>query len=159
MVVIAGLGGMGAAKGGEHRAQHLLGRGLADRTGDGHDARIGTCTGGAAQRFQPLQHVLHDQKRRVLIQPLGDARDQRGGGTFFQRLCDEIMPVPRRLERHKEIAGLQRAGVDGNAGGGPVCCGAAARGGGGLGGSPQSHGMAPSSAETATLACSASSKG
>ena len=41
VVVVARLGGMDAALAGQHRAQHLLGRGLADRAGDAdHLARV-----------------------------------------------------------------------------------------------------------------------
>src|SRR6202042_1405330 len=43
------------------------------------------------------------------------ARDERGGGLALERGTDEIMAVARVLQRDEEIAGLERARVDGEA--------------------------------------------
>ena len=58
---------------GQHVAQHLLGRGLADRPGDRDHRAPRARPRRAAERLQRGLHVVHDQQRRVR----GDARRAR----------------------------------------------------------------------------------
>mmetsp|Transcript_29188 Transcript_29188/g.56393 ORF Transcript_29188/g.56393 Transcript_29188/m.56393 type:complete len:328 (-) Transcript_29188:1838-2821(-) len=159
MIVVAGDRGMGPPLIAQHGAQHFLGRSFTDRASDGDDARLGPGAGGGAERFQPLQHVWYNQQRRVLGHALGHMSDKRGGSAVFQRLGHKIMAVAGGLQRDKEIARFKRARIDRHA-----CCGPI--GGTGAPGSghsvvpgPEHHVNRPSNAATATLACSASSKG
>jgi hypothetical protein len=64
------------------------------------------------------------------------------------------MPVARGLERHEQIARLQRAGVDGHAGGRPVALRRPPVAAAASEAVQSAHASPPSSAATATLACS-----
>ena len=94
----------------QRRARHLLGAGLADRPGDGEDARATARARGDAEPLQPAQRVVHDELR------VGDvlgARDQRGAGAGGERAGDMVVTVMRiALDGDEQIAWLQGAGVD-----------------------------------------------
>ena len=158
MVVVAGFGGVDIALSGQGDPGHFLGRGLADRAGDGDDLALHAGAAGAAQRLKRGQNVRDDQQGRVIGDTLGNAADQRGAGALFQRLGHEIMAVPRRLQRDEQIARLDGAGVDGNPPHRKVARHPPAGGGSSILRGPKRH-ILPSSAATATDACSASSKG
>ena len=136
--------------------------------------RDGDAIGAMLTRLGAHDAVLAWEERRIRRDPLGQPRHQRGGGAPGQRLCDEIMPVARCGQRDEEIARQERAGVDRHAGRAPVARGDAARRGLRLGPGPENrhrlsprrprrnrhvHAPKPSSAATAMLACSMSSKG
>ena len=114
---------------------------------------------GTAERLESAEPVGHDQQRRLLAHALGPAGDQRGRGALFQRLGDEIMAIARGGEGDEEVAGLQGAGVDRHAVGLPVAGCPSSGGFCRFACGPQRHATPPSSAATATLACSASSNG
>ena len=75
---------MRLAVGGEREPQRLLGRGLADRAGDGDDFGLRAGARGAGQIAQALEHVGDDQQRRVGGKlPALVARDHRKAGAGF----------------------------------------------------------------------------
>src|SRR5690606_8625323 len=104
-------------------------------------------------------NVRHDQQRIGLGAAFGDARDERGRGALVEGRPHEVVAVAEVLQRHEEIAGRKRPRVDGKPGRREGPRGPPARGGGRLGGGPETAHIRPSSAATATEACSASSKG
>ena len=159
MVVVACLGRVGPVPVFADDAQHLLGRGLADRARHRDALALHPRPAGPAERAERLEHVGHDQKRRVLRDAVGDMGDHGRPGALLARLRDEVVPVPRRLQRDEEIARREGAGVDGDAVYGPVALQGAAGGLRGIRRGPEAHASLPSSAATATEACSASSKG
>jgi hypothetical protein len=159
VVVVAGFGRMGAPLPRQHGAQHVLGRGLADRSGHTDKTRPGARPGRHGKRGQRLQHIRHDQQRGVCGHAVGPVGDKRRRRPLGQRLRHELMPVAHVLQRHEQIARLQRARVDRHTACRPGSGGGAAGGLGGLGCGPERCHISPSSAATATLACSTSSKG
>ena len=137
MVVVARLGCMKAGLAGKGGAQHFLGRSLADRAGDRHDARPGPGAGGGAELFECRLDIGHQQQGSVSGDALGDTADKGGGGAFFQCEGHEIMPVTDVFQCHEKIALRQGAGVDGDPGRLPVGRELATCGGGGGGGCPE----------------------
>ncbi len=61
VIVVTLLRGVDLGLGCQHRAQHLLGRGLADRAGDGDDFGLRAGPGRGAQGTQCVQGIAHDQ--------------------------------------------------------------------------------------------------
>src|SRR3546814_9778391 len=65
--------------------------------------------------------VVDDQQRQRFIDAVGAPVHHGGGGARLDRLAGEVVAVERRsLQRHEEVAGLDAARVDGDAGGPPV---------------------------------------
>ena len=159
MVVIAGFGGVGLALPRQNGPQHFLGRGFADRPGDRHDLGLGPRAGGTAQILKTCQNIIHQQKRRIVSDAFGNATDQCSASAVFQGLRNKIVAVTSGLQGHKQIALFYGTRVDGNAIHGPIADGFAFGCRCGLGCGPECHASFPSSAATATLACSASSNG
>ena len=71
-------------------------------------------------------------RHKANIVSLDQYSDNPEGGAFFQRLRHEVMAVAGILQRHEQIAGAQRPGVDGNALRSPVGGGTPAGRGGGV---------------------------
>ena len=142
MIVIAGLGGMDPALPGKGGAEHLLGRGFADRAGDGTDPGFGAGAGSLSQVFERPLHIRHDQQRRIGGYIRRAVGHQSGCSAFDQRCRHKIMPVPVGPQCHEQITGAQGPGVDRHAIGLPVGRAAAAGGRVGLGPGPQ-RGHAP----------------
>ncbi|OIQ66495.1 hypothetical protein GALL_519320 [mine drainage metagenome] len=160
VVVIAGLGGMNPPLPAQNRAQHFLGRGLAHRSGHPHHLGRRARPCGYSQGTQSHQHIRHDQQGRIVCHALWPVRDQRRGSPFGQGLRDKLMPIAHIFQRHKQIAMLQRARVDRHAAGHERARHRAASCRRSFGRGPQCrHVLIPSSAATATLACSTSSNG
>src|SRR3546814_10374562 len=62
--------------------------------------------------------VVDDQQRQRFIDAVGAPVHHGGGGARLDRLAGEVVAVERRsLQRHEEVAGLDAARVDGDAGG------------------------------------------
>ena len=105
---------MRRAAGGQQRAQHLLGAGLADRAGDRDDLRLRARARGDAKPLHRLQSVVdreHRPKRGELAPRARATRRRRGAG--FEGARDMVVAVVRiALDGEEEIAGLKRAGVD-----------------------------------------------
>jgi len=160
VVVVACLGGVHIALRCQHRAQHFLARGLADRTGHANHAGPRPRPACAAQFGQRRKHIGHDQKRVSLGTARRNMADERCGSAARQRSGHEIMAIAHVLQGNEQIAPGKVAAVDRNPGGHKGAGCAATGGGGGLIRGPErGHQILPSSAATATLACSASSKG
>ena len=138
VVVEAGLGGMDPALRRQHRAQHLLGRGLADRAGHRDHARRAIAPARRAPSAASAASTSGTISSGASAHALGDARHQRRRRAPLERVGDEVMPVARVLQRDEEIARLQGCGVSIET---PVA--AKARGGApagrglGLGGGPE----------------------
>ncbi len=164
VVEVAG-GGEGRREQRQHRAQRFLGAGLADAAGDGGDLGIGPAAGGAAQVLQRLHGVDHFDHRRAGGQIVRAAMDQRAGGAALQGGGGEIVPVEgRALQRHEQVALLEAARIDRDAGHGEVARTLPGDGGGDLGGGPErahrtSLTGAPPSSAAIWRATSASSNG
>ena len=109
---------MGLAVGGEREAQRLLGRGLADRAGDGDHLALEARARGAGEIAQGLEHVVDDEQRRVggeaRAHVAGDDGQARAG---LERVVDEVVAVARlALDGEEGLAARQAAAVDGDAG-------------------------------------------
>ena len=107
---------MRSAERAQDRPQHLLGRGLADAAGDRDQAAAEPGARIAAEPVQRRQRVVHQQ------QPGGvrhDPMHHRAGRALGQRVGDEVVTVAGfTAQRDEQIARLQRARVDRDAGGG-----------------------------------------
>ena len=113
VVVVGGGRSMGLAVARQRELERLLGAGLADRAGDADEFGGAARPRRACQRDQPLQHVGHDQQRRVVRKHAALVRghdSQPAAG--FQRRLDEIMAVADVLEREERFARRDGAGVD-----------------------------------------------
>ena len=116
---------------------------------------------GARQIFQTALGVGDRQQRRRSPAASGIARDQRRARLRSKRSVHEIMAVARvALQRHEQIAGLERARVDGKSG---HCEGVAGRAQGGgfrfLRGPQRVMRARPPSAIAALIASSRSENG
>ncbi len=115
--------------------------GLADRAGDGGAPGAGRAlAGGRAQGLQGDEGV-GDVDRRIG----GRARDQGAGRALAEGHIEELVPVALAGQGDEQVAGLQRAGVDGHAGGGEGRVAQTARAGGDFQRGPEriTHGPAP----------------
>ena len=65
---------MGFAVAGQRQPQRFLGASLADRTGHTDHFCLEPRTRGAAERPQPLQHIVDNEQRRVLRKPIALVR-------------------------------------------------------------------------------------
>ena len=89
----------------QREPQRLLGAGLADRAGDADEFCRAARARRARQRAQALEHVGHDQQRRVVRQHAALVRgDDREPAAGLQRRLDEIMAVADVLEREERLA-------------------------------------------------------
>ena len=152
---------MGPALPLKHVAQHLLGRGLARRPGDRDHLCIRARPRRGPKPLQRRQHIVHDKKRRICADTLGHVTDQRCRRTLFQRGTNKLMPVAHIFQRDKQIARLKGARVNRHTMCPPVrpLRTRARRPNGVVARPERAHTPRPSSAATATLACSTSSKG
>ena len=108
---------MHRAAAGERRAQHFLRAGLADRSGDSRDMRLRARARSDAQPLHGAQRVF-DRENRPQREKIRRARGfgDHGRGACFEGAGGVVMAVMNvALDRNEEIAGLQRACVDGYA--------------------------------------------
>lgn len=140
--------------------QHFLGTGLSDGSRHGNQPALEARTCGGGKGAETFKHVWDHQQGRIGGDPFGGARDESRRSTLLEGLGHEIVPVAHILQRDEEVTGPERAGVDGNACRSPVrsAC-APCRAHRFVAGPERAHAPSPSSAATATLACSMSSKG
>ena len=114
VIVERGDGGMGGALRRQHLQQHFLGRGLADRAGDGDHPGAEPRPGGPRQIDQRAEHVLDDQQRCIGGEAV--ALGARNDGQRRPRLqggLDEIMAVVNVApDREIGFAGPDGAAVD-----------------------------------------------
>ena len=105
---------MGLALRAEQAAQRFLGRGLADRAGDGDHLCAEPRARRASEIGQARQHLVHHEKRRVRRELVGLRFCDHGeAGARGQRRSDEIMPVMNvALDRKISFAGCDGATVD-----------------------------------------------
>ena len=156
IVEAAGIGeGLGLAGKGE--TQRFLGAGLADAARDADEPRLAARPASAAQASQREKRIVHHEQagvRRKTGRPaMGHGRDRALG----ERGRDEIMAIETRSrETYEQIARLQGAAVDGNAGRLPRAGRLPARGAGDVGRCPE---RGHASSFTAARASSLSSKG
>ena len=99
-------------------SQHLLGRRLSDTAGDRDQAAGEALTCVAAKAMQACKRVV-DQEQPT------DGRDvtmhHGTGRTLCERVGDEAMTIAGlALQRDKQVAGVDGAGVDRHASGGEV---------------------------------------
>ena len=114
-VIVVGSGrGVGFAAGRQHRAQHLLGGRLADRTGHGDDPRLRSRARGDAQPLHRAQGVLDREHWPVageLMRPL--ARHDSRRRARFEGARDMVVAVMRVApDGDEEVARLKRPAVD-----------------------------------------------
>ncbi len=160
VIVIAGDSRMASPLIRQHAGQHLLGRGLANRSGDRNHTRPRARPRHLPQPFKCRLHVLDNQQGRIRSNTFRAMGHQGRCGPLCQRLRHKVMAVARSLKGHKKISSLQRAGINGNATDLPVPMGLTARCSCRLCRSPKrAHTDFPSKIATARLACSTSSKG
>ena len=129
MIVIAGHRSMGAPLSSQHLAQHLFGRGFANRAGDRHNPRVTSGAGRTAQCLKRHLNIRHDKQRCIIGNAFWAPRHQGRSGTVVKSLRDKIMTVPRCLQSDKQIPLLQTAAVNRNPVYKPVALGAAPGGG------------------------------
>ena len=114
-VIVEGCGrGVSLALRAEHAAQRLLGRGLADRTGDRDHLRMQPGARGTGEIDERGQHVVHQQERRVGREffALGGF-DHRERSARLQGRRDKIMPVmDLALDRKISFSRRDGAAVD-----------------------------------------------
>ena len=97
----------------QHELERFLGAGLADRAGDADHCRIGAVARSAAERTQSLEHVLDDNKRRVLSEQLRlRLRHDRDPGPGSERTRDKVVTVAITGDGKEGVARLQGAAVD-----------------------------------------------
>jgi hypothetical protein len=115
MIVEGRGGGMGLALRGQHAAQRLLGRSLADRAGDRDHLALQPRPRGAGQVAQALEHVVDDQEPRIGGKLVAlSALDHGERRARLQRRGDEIVTVMHvTLDGEIGLAGLDGAAVDG----------------------------------------------
>ena len=112
MVVVTGHRGMCPPLKLKHRAQHLLGRGLAHRSGHCQNFRRATCPCRPAQVNQRLQDIRHNQQRCSLRHPIRAPLHQSGSRAFLEGLRHKIMTITGRSQSNKKIPRLQCACVN-----------------------------------------------
>ncbi len=116
MVVVGRHRGMDAPLPGQGDAQHFLGRGLADRTGDrdGRATELGPSR--HSQLAEPIEHVIHDNQGGIgrKLRPVIRV-DHGGSGPLLERIRHEIMAVAGFAANGEEqTARLDRPGIDGD---------------------------------------------
>ena len=100
----------------KRKPQHFFGGGLAGAAGDADDLRMAARARGSRQILQPALRVGDRQQRAARIRVLRRWRDQRRRRLRLQSGVDEIVPIARvAFQRNEQIAGLQRARIDGHA--------------------------------------------
>ena len=109
---------MRLARARQNDAQQFLRRRLADGPGDGDDSRLGALARRPAEILERGQRVLRHVERTCARKAVGVRLvDQRRRGAGLERLADIVVTVGIiSLQRNEEVAVLQRARVDGDAG-------------------------------------------
>ena len=143
----------------EDRQQHFLGGRFAYATGHRRDFCPRAGPRSRPQRLKSAQHVLYNKQRRVSRNIVGNTTYQRRPRPFFQSRNHKIMAVTYILEGDEQVARFDRAGINGYPVTHPITLSTATGGLLRLCCRPQAHASLPSSAATATLACSTSSNG
>jgi hypothetical protein len=116
VVVVRCGGAMRPAERAESETQQFLGRGLAGTAGDADDLRRRSRSCGAGEILDAALGMGHGQQRRTRRKAGRFAADERGAGLRLERGLHEVMAVAAvALQRDEEIAGLERARVDGQA--------------------------------------------
>ena len=109
VIVVVG-GGFGGAEGGfQHLRNHLFGGAFAHRAGNAHHLHSNAHplpAGNFAQRQAGIGHIHGG------VVP-HHAGTQHGGSTARHGIGNKFVAVPRPLQRHKELAGLDVPGVVG----------------------------------------------
>ena len=149
---------MGAAQRIAAEPQDLLRGGLAGAAGNGQDFGAAAQARAARARSSRPRWVSATVSRGPLAFSSGRLTSRRAG-LGVKGGAHEIMAVAGALQRDKQIAFLQGAGVDGNAAHGKGLAGAAQGGGFGFGGIPQRHAARPPNANAAFTASSRSENG
>ena len=116
VIVVRGDRGVGLSLLAERQAQRLLGRGLSDRAGHRNDFGLRARPRRSRELAQGLQHIGHDEKRRVSRKTLLLVRaDDREAGAAPARGFDEIMAVAvLPFDGEERFAGGDGTGIDGN---------------------------------------------
>ena len=114
--------------------EDVLGGGLADAAGDGHDRGRGAAPHGGREIAQRALGVVDHDARRAGPHGRRRARlDDDGDRAGAERGAGEVAAVERlAAQRHEQVAGRDRAAVDGDPGGDGLrgaCLEAAAAGG------------------------------
>ena len=112
VIVIAVDRGMRAPLVRKDREQHFLGRGFADAACHRDDLCLRAGTRGCAKRLERLEHIIDDQQRRIFGHALGHMGHQCSPCPFVQRHGDKVMPVAHILQRNKQIAWCNGAGIN-----------------------------------------------
>ncbi len=114
MIVVGRDRRMGLAVFGEREPQRFLGAGFADRAGDADHLRRRARPRRGGERAQRLEHVGHDQKRRVRRQLRAPVRrDHRESGLGRERRAHELMAVAAVAgEGEERFARRDGAGID-----------------------------------------------
>ena len=108
---------MGLARARQGEAQRLLRARLSDGPRDRDDARLRSRARRAAKVFHGAQGVMHDIQRPQSLE-IGGALlgNDSGRGALLEGLRDIVMAIAIvALDRHEQIARLQRARIDRNA--------------------------------------------
>ena len=114
MVIVGSRRSVGKTAGREHRAQHLFGRCLANRTGHCDDLCVRARARSDAQSLHCLQGVLNHE-RRTESSELGRALARHDGrrGAGFKGASDMIVSVMRIApDGEEQVAILKRPAVD-----------------------------------------------
>ena len=118
LVVMVAARGHDARHGRQQGREDVLGRGLADAAGDGHDRRSGAAAHRGREAAQRALGVVDHDARRAgphgRRRPLLDDDGHRAGA---ERDAGEVAAVERwAAQRHEQVAGRRRPAVDGDAG-------------------------------------------
>jgi hypothetical protein len=118
MIVVGLVRRVHPAEAAEHQPQHLLAAGLADASGHRDDARFAAVAAGAAELVQRLERVGHADERAGGVAAEFGA-DHGESRTCGESLIDIVMAVGALAQnREEQLARLDGAGVDGDAGDG-----------------------------------------
>src|SRR5215471_4390611 len=149
---------MRAAQGIEGKSQNFLGGGLAGAAGDSQDLGVTAGAGGACKVFQPALRMAHREHRPC--NAVWRAADQRSTRLRVKGSAHEVVAIAAvALQRHKQIAFLERARVDGKPAHAEWLACPTQGCGFGFSLSPQAHAARPPRATAAAIACSRSEKG
>ena len=108
---------MGRAEVRKHQPRHVLGRCFSNRAGDRRDKGLRARARIRAEALQRGLRILDDEKRTG-GREVARMRFVHDGGrrALFEGRGNEIMSVARvAIDGEKQIAGLQRARIDGDA--------------------------------------------
>ncbi len=98
---------------GQRKPQRLFGAGLADRAGNANHLGLRTRPGRGCERAQALEHIRHDEQRRVRRQLHRRIRgDDRKRRFSCERGLDELVSVTAVGNGKERIASTDGAAVD-----------------------------------------------